>query len=135
MITDSTLTPNFPDAPTFDLDLDREAREVGRRPWRKAEIDRLRAKFEADTFATADGALRWKTNPDSVIPVHVFRDACLIPTDAHVAAREANTAEFLAEYRRQQAATPSAEERFEARAAFGEGVEVVDVISGRRFVT
>ena len=41
----------------------------------------------------------------------------------------------MAEYRARQSRTPSEEERFEARAAFGAGVEVVDIISGRSYTT
>jgi hypothetical protein len=44
--------------------------------------------------------------------------------------------QFFAAYREAQAKRPvSDEERFNARAAYGPGVEVVDVISGRRFRT
>lgn len=49
--------------------------------------------------------------------------------------REIENRRFIEEYRRRQPAEPSAEERAEARAAFGPGAEVVDIFSGRRFTT
>jgi hypothetical protein len=50
------------------------------------------------------------------------------------AVRDAETAAFVAEYRKRQAAAgpPSGEQLAEMRNAFGEGAVVVDVISGRR---
>lgn len=60
-------------------------------------------------------------------------------TEAQVIATEAASDEqaraFIAEYRLNQPTEPSAEERFEARAAFGPGETVVDIFSGRRFTT
>lgn len=50
-------------------------------------------------------------------------------------ARQDETIAAMAAYRAAQPATPTAEERFEAAAAFGTGVEVVDVVSGRTFTT
>jgi hypothetical protein len=48
------------------------------------------------------------------------------------AARNADTARFLADYRKNYRG-PSEEELFEARAAFGEGATVVNVITGDRY--
>ena len=48
------------------------------------------------------------------------------------AARNADTARFLADYRANYRG-PSEEELFEARAAFGAGAEVVNVITGDRY--
>ena len=50
------------------------------------------------------------------------------------AARERDLDAFLAAYRRNPPPVTD-EMRFEARAAHGPGVELVDVISGRRFTT
>lgn len=47
-------------------------------------------------------------------------------------ARAADTAAFLAEYRKNYRG-PSAEERAEARAAFGAGTTVVNVLTGHRY--
>jgi hypothetical protein len=87
-----------------------------------------------------DGVARWSTN-DQVVPADWARLAVALGIlDADVAAasapvRDAETAAFFAEYRRRQPAAPSAEEQYEMRAAFGEGVEIVNVISGRRWTT
>ena len=47
-------------------------------------------------------------------------------------ARDADTARFLADYRKNYRG-PSEEELSEARAAFGEGATVVNVITGHRY--
>jgi hypothetical protein len=85
----------------------------------------------------AQGVLRWNTN--NAVP---FRDVCTIYFGNDVAAinrcqaaRDADTAAFCAEYRRNYNKGPSAEERAEARAAHGEGVELVNVITGTKFRT
>lgn len=84
-----------------------------------------------------DGIIRWNSN-GSVPPADCVRLAAYIglPVDeaACAAVRGAELAAFLAEYRRTRAA-PSAEERAEARAEHGPGVELVAVLSGRRFTT
>lgn len=49
-----------------------------------------------------------------------------------VAARDADTAAFLEEYRKNYKG-PSEEERAEARAAFGAGTTVVNAITGHRY--
>lgn len=51
-----------------------------------------------------------------------------------VRTREAEVDEFLAEYRRNYRG-PSAEERFEARAAHGPGVVLMDMVTGHRWTT
>ena len=88
---------------------------------------------------TEDGLTwRWTTN-DS----YLFDDTCAklgVPVDfeAQKVAREAETERILARYREQQAAaTPEqrAEEEAEARAAFGPGTKVVNVITGRSYTT
>jgi len=48
-------------------------------------------------------------------------------------ARRVETAQFLANYRANYRG-PSEEERFEARAAFGPGARVVNVITGHEYV-
>ena len=101
-------------------------------PWRVAEVTRLRAAI-AECVPDASGVRRWQTN-GKCVPAHVFRDAFLTCSPAQEAAEQAEVSLFLAEYRR-SARAPSAEERCEARAAFGRGVRVVDVLSGRRYTT
>jgi hypothetical protein len=46
--------------------------------------------------------------------------------------RKQDSEAFMREYRETQPAEASAEEMFEMRAAFGEGVTVIDALSGRR---
>jgi hypothetical protein len=89
--------------------------------------------FDAEA-ESADGRVwRWTSN-GAVCPL----DACKeygIPCDpvAQATAIDEEVEQFLGEYRRMMAGRgPSEEERFEMRAAFGRGVEVVDVITGRR---
>ena len=62
-------------------------------------------------------------------------EACVTRT---ARARDEYVEQSLAEYRTAQAnrtAEQIAEERFEARAAMGEGVEMVNIITGERFTT
>jgi hypothetical protein len=83
-----------------------------------------------DAVLDAQGVYRWKTN-NSVPPEDILNNAGLdAPTLARCkAARSTDLDQFMAKYRKAQAGRqPSAEERFEMRAAFGPGVEVVNVI-------
>lgn len=90
--------------------------------------------------AYRDGlVLRWHSNdrvpPADVIAAWQVDDATRAACDA---ARDAELAAFLADYRQaRDARTPEqrAEERAEARAAHGPGVELVDVLTGERFRT
>jgi hypothetical protein len=86
-----------------------------------------------------DGLVRWRSN-GAVPPREVLEHAHQggvegIDLERCAAVRDAETAAAFEEYRRNQPAEPSAEERAGALAAFGAGVEVVDAISGRRFRT
>jgi hypothetical protein len=98
------------------------------------DADRLREQIADDAHSyTRDGVRYWRSN-DRPIPPMVFRDACLVCPPEQVAADRAHTEAFLAEYRRTRSNRQlSAEERFEMRAAFGPGAEVVDVITGQKW--
>lgn len=93
--------------------------------WQRATVD-------------AQGVVRWKSN--GRVP---FEDAlaaflaigCKLDLARSNAARNADTAAFLKDYKAQAKRPVSAEERFEAQAAFGRGAKVVDVLSGRKFRT
>ena len=101
----------------------------------KGEAEKWWNKILDNSYEGPDGIRRWISN-NAVIPVCVLEnDACLIVPDEHRAAYDAETAAFFAEYRLNQPAEPTDEERFEARAAHGPGVELVDVITGRRWTT
>lgn len=91
--------------------------------------------------ARRDGRVwRWRSN-DQVPPedvIEVARELGLITAEEAIASDAERAREmraFLAEYRRLQSPTPSAEEQFEMRAAFGPGETVIDVLSGRRWTT
>lgn len=109
--------------------------ETPRFPFERAESERLRDSF--GTQATAiDGVVRWNSNgqvpPQDVLD---FWAHLGLPFNLgrSVAAREAETARFLSEYRA-NSRPPSEEQLMEMRAAFGPGETVVDVITGRRTV-
>lgn len=73
---------------------------------------------------------RWKSN--NRIPFEDMLQSWDVSNLAHHAVVRADELHsFLQEYRANQG-EPSQEERYEMRAAFGEGVEVIDVFSGRR---
>lgn len=102
--------------------------------WQRAEVEKRRAQLESDTFVGPDGELRWTSNPTSVIPMDVFRDAYVAAPAAQQAAYDTNTTAFLREYRARMANhVPSAEELFEMRAAFGPGATVVNAITGQEY--
>jgi hypothetical protein len=104
--------------------------------WREQERKRLAADIQGDEKAYQDGAVRrWKSN-GRVIPPDVYKDAGLTCSAAHESAYRKETDAFLADYRKRMANhVPSAEEAFEMRAAFGPDVEVVNVLTGRRYRT
>jgi len=96
----------------------------------------------SDLFPRAhlhDGAWVWNSN-DRAVPADIaatWHTDGLITTrqhDATTTLRERQTHEFLARYRA-TGAEPTDEERFEMRAAFGEGVTVIDILSGREHHT
>lgn len=106
----------------------------------RGEAERLIAKF--DTGATVvDGIVRWNSNnqvpPTDVLDLwkHVGKE---FDYDRSIIAREKDMDAFFAAYRKAQAnRSPEqiAEEQAMARAAHGPGVELVDVITGRKFRT
>ena len=78
--------------------------------------------------------LRWTSN-DSVIPKDITEAIGWAYQGAMNIARERQTAATIAQYCESQAnRTPEqiAEENFEMRAAFGEGTEVVNILTGKR---
>jgi len=97
--------------------------------WQRAEIERLRAQFVTDT-REVDGVLRWTSN-DAVISPSTFADAYVVCSDVQAAGYSAYLDAFVQQYRANSRA-PSDEERYEMRAAFGPGVTVVNVVTGRR---
>ena len=105
--------------------------------WKKnAEEEVRKAVAQADAQATidADGAIRWNSNGR-----YLMDDFCekleyagyAFSREATAAKRDAQNAESLAEYRRNDKGF-SREELAEARAAFGEGTTVVNVLTGKK---
>ncbi len=105
--------------------------------WKKnAEEEVRKAAAQADAQATidADGAIRWNSNGR-----YLMDDFCekleyagySFSRKATAEKREVQDAESLAEYRRNNKGL-SGEALAEARAAFGEGTTVVDVLTGKK---
>lgn len=105
--------------------------------WKKnAEEEVRKAVAQADEKATveADGAIKWNSNGR-----YLMDDFCEkleyagypFSREATAEKRDAQNAESLAEYRRNDRGL-SGEALLEARAAFGEGATVVNVLTGRR---
>ena len=93
------------------------------------------------TYFDKDGIVRWKSN-DNVPPQEILWDfVCIKAIDVETRNRsmEVNnreTSAFLADYReKMRGHVPSAEERFEMRAAFGGGAELVNIVTGERITT
>lgn len=91
--------------------------------------------FISTAIVEDDGAIKWESNGhylmedtmDRII-ANGFAD---FSREATTAKREAQNDAFLAAYRKADRG-PSQEELAEMRAAYGTGVTVVDVITGRR---
>ena len=105
--------------------------------WKKnaeEEVRKAVAKADAQATVDADGAVRWNSNGR-----YLMDDFCekleyagyAFSREATAAKRDAQNAESLAEYRRNDKGF-SREELAEARAAFGEGTTVVNVLTGKK---
>ena len=92
------------------------------------------AKADADAAVEADGAIKWNSNGR-----YLMDDFCEkleyagypFSREATAKKRDAQNEESIAEYRRNYKGL-SGEELAEARAAFGEGTTVVNVLTGER---
>lgn len=80
-----------------------------------------------------DGAYYW-TNCDRVVPPWIWTETGESVPKQQQQAYDAEVSAFLQAYR-QNYQGPSAEERVEARAAFGAGVKLVNAITGREWTT
>ena len=98
--------------------------------WKKnAEEEVKKAVAQADEKATVDedGAVRWKSNGRCLMD-----DFCeKLEYAGYPFSREAQNEESIAEYRRNHRGL-SGEALAEARAAFGEGATVVNILTGER---
>lgn len=110
----------------------REARELA---------DNMKRLQEDRDYTVENGIMTWDSN--GRVPFDDMLRAAAelgenIDFDACAAKRDADNAEFLKGYMKAQAErTPEqiAEERFEARAAMGPGVEMVNIFTGERYTT
>jgi hypothetical protein len=100
--------------------------------WKIEQANRLRDKFETDAYF-ANGALRWKSNGRPV-PATCFAEAFATPDALQVEIEKSETRAFLDAYRRNPPPITD-EDRFEARAALGRGVDVVNIVTGQTFRT
>ena len=104
--------------------------------WQKnAHGDAARLLAQRDNIEVEeDGAAKWKSNgsylPADVVEKLTFAGADFFSAEATAAKREAQTAEFLGNYRQNHRTT--AEERAEMEAAFGKGTTVVNIITGEK---
>lgn len=105
--------------------------------WKKnaeEEVKKAVAQAEKDATVEADGAIRWSSNGR-----YLMDDFCEkleyagypFSRKATAQKREEQVEEELAEYRRNRKGF-SAEELVEARAAFGEGTTLVNVLTGEK---
>ena len=96
-----------------------------------------------DTYFTDNNALRWKSNnrclmSDAMEELFLADKVTEMVVRATKIARDKENEEFLEEYRKAQAnrtADEIAEQRMEARAAMGPGVEMVNIITGETYTT
>ena len=96
-----------------------------------------------DTYFTDDNALRWKSNnrclmSDAMEELFLADKVTEMVVRATKIARDKENEEFFAEYRKAQAnrtAEEIAEQRAEARAAMGPGVDMVNIFTGETYRT
>lgn len=102
------------------------------------EAVRLVGKFETDAHVDERGVVRWSSN-EQVPPMEVLALWHYLDKPFSLEASRQQYDEdlnvMLDDYRARRADGPTDEERFEARAAHGPGVELVDVITGHRWTT
>ena len=103
-------------------------------------------KFEAGEVHVQDGACGWLMSDGEFRPMmsdamQELKDAGLVDATTVTrtsVAREIHTKKFLEEYtiaQKNRSAEQIREERFEALAAMGPGVEMVNVVTGERYTT
>ena len=103
-------------------------------------------KWNAGEVKTQDGACGWLMADGEFRPLmsdamQELKDAGLVDTQTvtrTAVAREIHTKAFLEEYtiaQKNRTAEQIREERFEARAAMGPGVEMVNIFTGERYTT
>jgi hypothetical protein len=103
-------------------------------PWMREEIERTRGRIETDTQVVA-GVLRWKMG--NIVPPHVIeQDALMECPPVQRAAYEKELGKFAQQYRAAREKTDAefdGEDAYERRAAFGPGVTVINVLTGKTY--
>ena len=94
-------------------------------------FDEKRIRNEANQ--DENGAWRWNSNGNYLFVDCLVEAGIEFDAAAQEMARSAQASEVLADYREaMKDYTPSSEEMFEMRAAFGENTEVVNVFTGKK---
>lgn len=99
------------------------------------------ATFHLDIdYRIVDNVVRWTSNDrvpfdDVLLGLERNRAITAEQRQASSKAREIEVRQFLAQMRANRHRPVSEEVRAEARAAFGPGVEVVNVVTGQRYTT
>lgn len=109
--------------------------ELGSFWQRNAHEEAARLLAQRDNIEVEeDGAAKWISSgnylPADVVEKLTFAGADFFSAEATAAKREAQTAAFLENYRRNHRTTE--EERMEMEAAFGKGTTVMDIITGEK---
>ena len=104
--------------------------------WKKnaeQEITKMQNRANNEIGTDANGGAYWKNNgryiPEDCAEILSYTDF-EFNMEETTRAREAQTAEFLASYRKNH--KTSDEERMEARAAFGNDAIIINIITGER---
>jgi len=91
-----------------------------------------------DAKVDSNGIVRWKSN-GSVPPQDVLdewsRAGFFFDNAASQKAREKDFRAFVSQYRKNKLDIPNDEQKAEMRAAFGPGVKVVNILTGRKTTT
>lgn len=107
-------------------------------PRREAKREREYLREHAEKVETEHGvAFRWKES-GNVVPPDCLERALVSPPPGQEAARDEEREEAFQRYREQQAQRTEAQkeaQRREARAAHGEGTDMVNVVTGERWTT
>ena len=110
-----------------------EVFDLGNGNFKSVKTDE-RGDFESECYLDG-GAIRWKSNnacaPTSAVAELHLNEIPGYNAVAHEKAREADLDAFATRYKANDR-PPDAEQLYEMRAAFGEGTEVVNIITGRR---
>jgi len=102
--------------------------------WQKPEVEESRRRIVRDSYSV-DGALFWNAN-NAAIPLDVFKDAGLKAPEGQQKARDQYVSKSLSDYRKaNEGHEYTSEEKLEMNATFGPGVEVVNVITGKKHRT